>query len=207
MHLSDGILNLPTVAATSVAAGGLVFYGLKGIKEEEIPRVSLMTATFFTFSLISVPVGPSSVHPLLAGLVGIMLGKRSPLAIFIGLLLQAVFFQHGGLTTLGINTIMVAVPALISHRIYISMAKKNRSLYWIGGLVGSLGILICVVILVTVLILTNNTYREGTLSVVNVILLGHLPLALVEGIITAFTVAFIAKVRPHLLKETVPGNS
>ncbi|WP_244269516.1 energy-coupling factor ABC transporter permease [Natronincola ferrireducens] len=47
-----------------------------------------MTAAF---SLISIPVAPSSIHPLLGGLLGIIVGKRNTIAVFIGLLLQSVF--------------------------------------------------------------------------------------------------------------------
>lgn len=83
MHLSDGVLTMPVVAATNVVAGGLIVYSLKTIIQEHIPKISLMTATFFVLSLITIPIEPSSVHPLLCGLLGIMLGWQSPIAIFI----------------------------------------------------------------------------------------------------------------------------
>ena len=68
---------------------------------------------FFVGSLIAVPVGPSSVHLLLAGLMGIMLGTATFPAIAIALLLQALLFGFGGLTTLGVNIVNCAMPGVL----------------------------------------------------------------------------------------------
>jgi ABC-type Co2+ transport system permease subunit len=46
--------------------------------------------------------------------VGVVLGRRAGLAIAVGVLLQTLLFNHGGLTTLGINVIVLAVPALLA---------------------------------------------------------------------------------------------
>jgi cobalt/nickel transport system permease protein len=201
MHLSDGVLNMPAVVTTTAVAGGMLINSFKDIKEEEIPRVSLMTATFFTFALISFPVGPSSVHPLLGGLIGIMLGMKSPIAIFIGLLLQAIIFQHGGLTTLGMNTIMVALPAILSYKIFSKLVEKKKSITLSAGLAGVSSVIMTVIILIMVLLLSSSAYGEGFLSVINILILGHLPLAIGEGILTAVVINFINKVRPDILKQ------
>jgi cobalt/nickel transport system permease protein len=56
---------------------------------------------FFVASLIHVPFGPTSVHLLIPGLVGAMLGPSAFLSIGLGLLLQSLLFQFGGITALG----------------------------------------------------------------------------------------------------------
>ncbi|MCC5911160.1 MAG: cobalt transporter CbiM [Clostridiaceae bacterium] len=202
MHLSDGVLNLPMAVTTSVAAGAVLTYSIKNIKEEEIPKISLMTATFFTCSLISVPIGPSSVHPLLGGLLGIMLGRRSPIAIFIGLLLQAMIFQHGGLTTLGINTLLVSIPALASYRIFTRFKTDNKSPAILAGFTGGFAVFTCVLLLVLVLFITDSYYHQGFFSVVNILAISYLPLIFIEALITAFTITFIQRVRPNILETT-----
>jgi len=146
MHIADGVLSTPVVATTAVATAAVLAYSLKGMKEEEIPKTSLMAGVFFAVSLISIPVGPSSIHPLFAGLLGVILGRRAPLALFVGLLLQAVLFQHGGLTTLGANTLMLAVPALLAGYLFHSMAK--RPVLFRGALTGGLSVMITVVMLI-----------------------------------------------------------
>ncbi len=199
MHLADGVLNLPVVAITSAVAVAGLAYSIKGIKEEEIPKISLTTAAFFVISLINIPVGPSSVHPILGGMVGLLLGKRAPLAFFIGLLLQAVLFQHGGLTTLGANTIMLAVPALLVYYLYYKL--KLKSAFLKGFLAGSLAIAGTVMILVIILSISDQRFAEGFLSVVNILIIGHIPLAVIEGIITGFAVSFLLKVRPEMIER------
>lgn len=201
MHLSDGVLSMPAVVATSAVAGGMLINSIKGIKEEEIPKISLLTAAFFTFALISFPVGPSSVHPLIGGLLGIMLGRRSTIAVFIGLLLQAIIFQHGGLTTLGMNTIMVGVPALISYIVFSKLIKKKKGIIFSSALVGALSVVLTVVILTGVLFFSSDTYGEGFFSIINILVLGHIPLAIGESILTAVVINFIYKVRPNVLVE------
>ncbi len=197
MHLADGVLNTPAVLATSVAAGALVVNAVRTLDNEDIPKVSLMTATFFVFALMSFPVGPSSVHPLLGGLIGIILGWQAPLAVCIGLVLQAAIFQHGGFTTLGINTIMVSVPAIIAHIFFKGAMKKKMNITAVAGVAAVISICLTVVILLTVLSLTSPTFKEVGL----VLALGHLPLAAAEGVITAGAVKFLMKTRPEILSQ------
>ena len=63
-------------------------------------------------SSIHVKLGVTSVHLLLNGLVGVILGRRAPLAILIGVTLQALLVAHGGVTTIGVNASVQAIPAL-----------------------------------------------------------------------------------------------
>lgn len=202
MHLSDGVLSVTSAVSTSLAAGGLMVPAIKSIKEEDIPKISLMTAAFFTFSLVSIPIGPSSAHPLLAGLLGITLGKRAPVSIFVALLLQAILFQHGGLTTLGINTLLVSVPALLSYWLFQKLKGKIKSLPLAAGLVGGTATFLCVLMLILILFITNTQYSQGTLSVINVLILSYIPVLVIETVLTGFTVAYIKRVRPSFFNGT-----
>ncbi|UNC93111.1 CbiM family transporter [Candidatus Contubernalis alkaliaceticus] len=203
MHLADGVLSLPVAAAAFAGAGVLVAYSLKGVQEEEIPMISLMTGGFFALSLISIPVGPSTIHPVLGGLLGIILGRRAPLAFFVGLLLQAILFQHGGLSTLGANTLMLALPALVVHKMFQSIQK--RSVFLGGALSGGVAIAGTLVLLISFLLLSDQRFADGFFSVVNLLIAGHLPLILVEGLITGYAVKFLYNSRPSMLK--IPGVS
>ena len=62
MHLSDGVLSMPVIIGSTAGAAALVGYGLKGVQQEEIPKISLMTATFFTLSMLSVPIEIGRAH-------------------------------------------------------------------------------------------------------------------------------------------------
>ncbi len=197
MHIADGVLSTPVAAGTSALTAATLVYSVKGMKEEEIPKTSLMAGVFFAVSLISIPVGPSTIHPLFAGLLGVVLGRRAPLAIFVGLLLQAVLFQHGGLTTLGANTLMLAVPALLSYKLFYGMA--NRPVFLRGALVGGLAVMVTVVLLIVLLFLTDPRFGEGTLSVINILAVGHLPLVVIEALVTGSALQLIQKAKPGML--------
>ncbi|MBM4765264.1 CbiM family transporter [Bacillus sp. B15-48] len=200
MHLSDGVLSFPVVATTSIIAGGLLVFSIKNVKQEEIPKISLMTAAFFVLSLVSIPIGPSSVHPLLCGLLGILLGWRSSIAIFISLLLQALLFQHGGLTTLGANTLLVSIPAIIAFLLFTYFQKTKRvNATLLSGVIGMLGVIIAVLLLILLLLSTSSFYNDGAFSVVTLLLIGHIPLIIIEAILTAFIIKMIIQVRPQLI--------
>lgn len=87
MHLADGILSMPMTAITSIGAAAVLVYSIKGTEEKEIAKISLVAAAFFVSSLIRIPIGPTSVHPVLMGLMGFILGRRAVVAVFVGLLL------------------------------------------------------------------------------------------------------------------------
>jgi cobalt/nickel transport system permease protein len=123
VHISDGVLAPSWAAGGFVLAGALAFVGSWRIRDEEIPRVALMTAAFFVVSLIHVPIGPTSVHLLLNGLVGVILGWRAALAIPVGLFLQAALLGHGGFAALGINSCVMVVPALLSWQLFALLRR------------------------------------------------------------------------------------
>src|ERR1051325_1240098 len=114
VHISDGVLSWPWLAGGFALAALLLWLGARRLRDEEIPRIAILTAAFFVSSLIHVRAGPTSIPLLLSGLVGLVLGTRAALAIFVGLLLQAVLMQHGGYFALGVNTCVMTLPALLS---------------------------------------------------------------------------------------------
>ncbi len=121
VHLSNGALRLPWDVAGFAAAGVLLAVGAWRVREDEVARIALLTAASFISSSIHIPLGPTSVHLLLNGLVGVLLGRRAGLAIFVGLLLQALLLNHGGYLELGANTCIITAPALLAWALYRSL--------------------------------------------------------------------------------------
>lgn len=199
MHISDGVLPLEVVVVTTGLASVLIIYSLKSLKEEEIPKISLLTATFFVLSLISIPIGPTSIHPLLCAILGIILGWRSTLAVFVGLLLHAIIFQHGGLTTLGANTLLVSIPALLSHLLFKQLRNKVSRISLLSTMIGGFAVFLTVGLLILILIASSPYFYEGTFSVIRLLLIGYLPLVFIEGIITGFVIKILMQVRPSFI--------
>jgi cobalt/nickel transport system permease protein len=123
VHIADNLLTMPWVVGGFVGAAVLTAVASWRLREEEIPRIALLTAAFFVASSFHVQLGPSSAHLLLNGLVGIVLGWRAPLAILVGVTLQAFLLQHGGRTTIGVNTCDMALPALLTWGLYSAVRR------------------------------------------------------------------------------------
>jgi cobalt/nickel transport system permease protein len=124
VHIADGILSWPWLAAGAAGAAALALLGAWRLRDEEVPRVALLSAAFFVASLVHVKVGGiTSVHLLLNGLVGVVLGARAGLAVLVGLFLQAALFGHGGFTTLGVNACIMTVPALAAWQLFAGLQR------------------------------------------------------------------------------------
>ncbi|RKY00355.1 cobalt transporter CbiM, partial [Candidatus Poribacteria bacterium] len=155
------------------------------------------SAAFFVASLIHVPLGPSSVHLVLNGLLGVLLGWVAFPAVLLALFLQAILFQFGGLTTLGVNTFNMAMPGVICFYLFGPLLRRGGPLVPIGGfLTGSVSILLSGVLVALDLALTG----EGLINAAKLILVAHLPVMAIEGIITAFILSFLRRVKPEMLE-------
>jgi len=130
MHIPDGILPLPVTGTGYAATAATAWYSIHRIRQKEdyrqdIPKASLLTAAFFVASWIHIPIPPTSVHLVLNGLLGALLGYYAFPAILIGLFFQAVMFGHGGLTTLGINAVIMGLLSLFTVAIFVNLLRDT----------------------------------------------------------------------------------
>ena len=200
MHISEGVLSGPVlISGIAFAAAGTAI-GLKKLDYERIPRAAILSASFFVASLIHVPVGPSSVHLILNGIVGLILGWGAFPVILVALTLQALLFQFGGITTLGVNIMIMALPAVFCYYLFGRLVNKRPQIALPAAFAcGVLSVLFAAVMVGLVLTFTE----ENFLKVSYLVVIAHLPVMIIEGIITAFCVAFLKKVQPDML----PGYS
>lgn len=210
MHIADGILPAQMAIAGYAGTGLVTWYSLRKINQmanpqAQIPKASLLTAAFFVASWIHIPVPPTSVHLILNGLLGTVLGYFAFPAILIGLLFQTVMFQHGGLSTLGINAVMMGLPAIAAHHIF-QLRHQFKSLPpWglglFGFLSGSLGMGLAVLIFFGLLVthLAGGLDAQAETAAIVGLCLAHLPVIVLEGIFTALLVTFFSRVKPELL--------
>jgi cobalt/nickel transport system permease protein len=205
MHISDGVLPLSVAIGGYVAGAALTAWSARRTKSEELPKVAVVTAAFFVASLVHVPIGPTSTHLLLPGLAGALLGASAFLAIGLGLLLQSLLFQFGGLTALGANAIMMGIPAVACGWFFQKFKGHTRMRQTvIGGLSGAGGTAFAAIILALLLV----TGGEDFFGVAKIALLAHVPVIVIEGVVTAFTIGFLYRVKPSLLERPLskPAN-
>lgn len=196
MHISEGVLSGPVLISGGALAAAGTAIGLKKLDYDRIAQAAILSAAFFVASLIHVPIGPSNAHLILNGLVGLLLGWAAFPAILVALVLQAMLFQFGGITALGVNTIIMALPAVICYLIFSRFLHKKPLLALSAAFAcGFLSVLFGAVILGLALIFTE----ENFFAVSAVVIAGHIPVMIIEGVITAVCVSFLKKVQPALL--------
>jgi len=196
MHISEGVLSGPVLISGAALAAVGMGIGLKKLDYDQIAKTGMLAAAFFVASLIHIPIGPSNAHLILNGLVGLLLGWAAFPAILVALTLQVAFFQFGGITTLGVNTLIMALPAVLCYLIFGRLVHKSSRTTAVAAFAcGFLAVLLSGLFVGLSLIFTE----ENFLVVSGIIIAAHIPVMIIEGIVTAICVAFLRKVRPEML--------
>lgn len=217
MHIPDGFLP-PSVCITGYAlTGGVTWYCLRQIQRDRdiganIPKASLLTAAFFISSLIHIPIPPTSIHLIFNGLMGVLLGYYAFPAILIGLFFQAVMFQHGGMSTLGANAIIIGSPSIAAYHLFQQRRWRGAkpALTTILSFASGAGALLLSATMFVLLLVTNISPDMDVNAERSAILLslgGYSIQALIEGVFTVMSISFLEKVKPELLRSRSAKNS
>lgn len=203
VHLGDGALSTAWIASGFAGMAVLLAVALWRLREEAIPRIGVLTAAFFVASSVHIKLAvlPTSVHLILNGLVGVVLGRRAPLAICVGLGLQYLLLQHGGLTTIGINTCIVGVPALAAGALYPVLRRSGVPAFARGALLGGGAVAGAVLLNFLALLLGG---KEDWERLAQLVLLAHVPVVIIEGAMLGVLVAYLEKVKPEMLGTARP---
>ncbi|MBI1208950.1 MAG: cobalt transporter CbiM [Azospirillum sp.] len=200
MHIVDGVLSAPVLAGGTVLAVAGIARGLKTLEPDHLPRVAVLSSAFFVASLVHVPVGPTSTHMLLSGLVGLALGWAAFPAIAVALFLQAMVFGFGGLTALGVNIVNMAAPAVLVHylcRPGLCRAEPAALFGW-GLAAGTLAIALSVLMVGLALAASGRAFIPAA----ELIFVTHLPVMAIEGLLVGAAVVLARQVKPGLFDFT-----
>ena len=196
MHISEGVLSAPVLLSGIVLTVAGTVVGLKKLDYDHIAKAGILSSAFFVASLIHVPIGPSSVHLILNGIVGLILGWAAFPVILTALILQAVLFQFGGITALGVNTVIMALPAVLCYFIFRPLIHRTGPVALIAAFACGFSAVFLSAVLVGLALMFTE---ENFLHVAGIVIAAHLPVMIIEGIITAMCVGFLKKVYPELL--------
>lgn len=201
MHISEGVLSGPVLVSGAALAAAGTAIGLKRLDYDQIARAGMLSGVFFVASLVHVPLGPTSVHLIMNGIVGLLLGWAAFPVILVALALQAVFFQFGGITTLGVNTLIMALPAVAGYYLFSPLLRRGPAVALAGAFTcGFSAVLMGGLIVGLALMFTEEKFFEVAAAVVA----AHLPVMIIEGIVTALCVSFLKKVQPSILPGYAP---
>ncbi|MCV6598645.1 MAG: cobalt transporter CbiM, partial [Mangrovicoccus sp.] len=145
--------------------------------------------------------GPSSVHLILNGLAGLLLGWAAFPALFVGLLLQAVFFGFGGLTVLGINAVNIALPAVLAWLIFGRLIGRGTPVQ--GAIWGAMGGAFAIAATTGFVALSLALSGDEFLPAAKLVFFAHIPVMVIEAVLTGFAVLLTRKVKPELFIKQV----
>jgi cobalt/nickel transport system permease protein len=196
MHISEGVLSGPVLISGIAATAICTAVGLRKLDYENIPKASLLAASFFVATFVHLPIGVGSVHLVLNGIIGLLLGWTAFPVILVALLLQGVMFQYGGITILGINTMIMAAPSVLCFYLFKPFILKNGLTLSISSFAcGFTAVLLSSVLSALALVFSGEEFFVASYTLI----IANIPVMIVDGLITALSISFLKKVQPEML--------
>lgn len=99
---------------------------------------------------------------------------------------------------MGANTLAMASPAVFVHLIFGKLIRESKSKFSVmifSFVSGALAVMMAASIAGAFLGLTDKNF----LTAVKLLLIAHVPLALIEGLATAFLISWLKKAAPEFL--------
>ena len=212
MHIMEGYLPAGFCIAWGIICIPFLVKGFLTIKKifeenrKAITMLAMAGAYIFVISALKIPsVTGSCSHMTGTGLGAILFGPCtvSILGIIV-LIFQAILLAHGGLTTLGANTVSMAIAGpLVSYGIY-ALCKKCKVNKRVGiFLAASVGDLFTYCVTSIQLALAYPSEQGGVaasaIEFLGVFAPTQLPLAIVEGLLTVMIMMALENyARPEL---------
>lgn len=196
MHISDGILTLEVTVVATIVAFGFFIYSFRSLSADKIALASAFSAFFFIASFIHIPFGFTQIHLMLIGFIGVILGSVSIFSISLALILQALLLGYGGVSSIGANILIIAVPAYIVFLLFkIDILKRlNEKVKFF--MIGFSGVFISAIMMFILLVLSKQEYKNAAYSIVFV----NIPTMFLEALVTLFLFLYIKKLMPNLFK-------
>lgn len=206
MHIPDSFLSAPVCLGTYCLAGAGLALASRRVTEvwndRTVPLVGVMSAFVFAGQMVNFPVAGGTSGHLLGGLLAaVLLGPHAgALVIATVLTIQCLFFQDGGITTLGANLLNLALVG-----VYAGYGAFRLIAHWLPGTrSGAFGIAIgawCSVVAASA-VCALELAASGTAPlrlVLPAMIVTHALIGVGEALITLAVVSVVQKVRPDLI--------
>ena len=229
LHIPDGILPGWLIIAGWLLTAVILAFSIYRTRHTElkrkIPLIGIISALMIV--CMTIPIAPIAYHINLSVIAGIILG---PAVAFISIFIVdfiIAMFGHGGITVVGLNTVVVGAEAFIGFylfQLFMVMIGKD-SVMWSSGIAAVISLILSTSLLVGIVyssqlnpelvigiesgnpseqVKTDEAPKE-LVSGVNIKSFAKSLLVLLgigwllEGIITAFVIKYVYRVRPDLI--------
>ncbi len=228
MHIPDGYLSPSTCAllyGTAIPFWYTAFARVKRLLHTRlIPLLAVASAFCFVIMMFNVPLpGGTTGHAVGVGAATIVLGPwASMLSVSIALLIQAVFFGDGGITTFGANCFNMAIAgSLVAHFTYRAVAGRTAIMssrrVVAAGLAGYAAINVAALLTACELGIQPLLFKDASGAplyapyalhiAIPAMMLGHLTFAgLAELFVASGVVAYLQRTNPALLGQKSGGS-
>lgn len=223
MHIPDGYLSPSTCAALYAGSAPFWWVALRKVRRQLhtrlIPLVSLFAAFSFVIMMFNLPLpGGTTGHAVGVAVAAIVLGPwASVLAISVALLVQAVFFGDGGVTTFGANCFNLAIvgsftAAAVYRAASVGASQDSMRRVVAAGLAGYVAINLAAVLTALEFGIQPALFHDAqgtplyapySLAVaLPAMLIGHLTIAgFAEATLSAGIVRYLQNSEPTLLLQ------
>lgn len=207
MHIPDGMLTTPVVAAAGAGATGAVAYAVawtrRHLDQRRIVLMAIMAALVFALQMLNFPVaGGTSGHFAGGAATAVLLGPWASVIVMTTVLfVQAVLFADGGVLALGANVVNLGVLApFLGYAVWRTVTRV-----WTGrlGRVSGAFVAAWVATVASAVMVGLEIWMSGRAPlglVVTSMAAWHALIGIGEGVITAGLVGYVLSVRPDLLE-------
>lgn len=227
MHIPDGYLSPSTCAVLTATALPFWIIALRRVKQllhtRLVPLLSVFAAFSFVIMMFNLPLpGGTTGHAVGIGVATVVLGPwASMIAISVALLIQAVFFGDGGLTSFGANCFnMAIIGSLVAYAVYRLLAGRaalaSPRRVWAAALAGYVAINVAALCAAIEFGIQPELFKDATGAplyapyplhiAIPAMMIGHFTFAgFAEAIISGGIVAYLQRADLSLLKLTAPN--
>ena len=220
MHIPDGVLPVWLWALGILVMAlsmGLSLHRLRGgDMKKQVPLLGALSATMLV--AMSLEIVPLAYHINLTVVTGILLGPALGFVAAFIVNVMLALIGHGGITVLGLNTLLLGSEAVLGHT-FFSLLGKRMPLFWRAAVATVITLMITTGLLIGIVAVSNVNpagfteghaqgadHDEGPISVKRfaAMTLGLGAIGwIVEAAITGAVVRFMAQVKPDLLRHVL----